>query len=122
MLDARVPRSQARIQSVSRAMALLTSIAESRDGPTAKALADVHGLSSSTTYHLLTSPWVVGIRAKDGERIFRIGPKAEVIADAYSRAQFVPPSYSAALHEVVRRTGETGYLGSWRGDSVHVLE
>ncbi|WP_378143954.1 IclR family transcriptional regulator [Cnuibacter sp. UC19_7] len=116
------PRSQTRIQSVSRAVDLLLAVAESPTGETAKTLADRFGLSLPTTYHLLTTLWAEGLISKDAQRVFQIGPRAEIIAQAVQRADIVPPAYRAALHQLVSETGETTYLGAWRGGTVKVLE
>ncbi len=116
------PRSQTRIQSVSRAVDLLLAVAESPTGETAKSLADRFGLSLPTTYHLLTTLWAEGLISKDSQRIFQIGPRAEIIAQAVQRADNVPPTYKAALHQLVSETSETAYLGAWRGGTVKVLE
>ena len=116
------PRSQTRIQSVSRAIGLLVAIAESADGETARHLADRSGLSLATTYHLLTTLWAEGMLTKDESRVFRLGPKAAVIADAYQRSDWVPTEYRRALQAVASQTGETAYLGTWRNGGVQVLE
>lgn len=116
------PRSQTRIQSVSRAIGLLLAIAESADGETAKRLADQLNLSLATTYHLLTTLWAEGMLAKDEMRVFRLGAKAAVIADAYQRSDAVPAEYRHALHAVAQRTGEAAYLGVWRQSGVQVVD
>ncbi|MFE7978843.1 IclR family transcriptional regulator [Streptomyces shenzhenensis] len=116
------PRSQTRIQSVSRAIGLLLAIAESPDGETAKVLADRAGLSLATTHHLLTTLWADGMLTKDEARVFRLGPKAMVIADTYQRLAWVPAEYRTALHSVARKTGETVYLGVWRNGGVQVVD
>lgn len=116
------PRSQTRIQSVSRAVSLLVAIAESSNGLTAKALSEKFGLSLPTTYHLLSTLWAEGMLAKDNARIFRLGPRAAVVAEAYNRLDSVPESYRDALQAIARRTGETTYLGAWRRGGVQVLD
>lgn len=116
------PKSQTRIQSVSRAISLLMDIAESTDGDTAKHLADRSGLSLATTYHLLTTLWAEGILTKDERRVFRLGPRVGAIAEAYQRFGSVPAEYNQALQHVVRRTGEAAYLGVWRNGGVQVLD
>lgn len=115
------PRSQTRIQSVSRAVALLLAIAQSRDGMTAKELADRFGMSTPTTHHLLTTLWAEGMVMKDERRIFRLGHHAGLIAEAYQRSDTVPAAFHEVLENVVRKTGETAYLSAWRGSSVKVL-
>lgn len=116
------PRTQTRIQSVSRAVALLLAVAESSDGLTAKVLSERVDLSLPTTYHLLTTLWADGMLVKDDSRVFRLGPRAAVIAEAYQRLSMVPASYRDALHSVARRTGETAYLGVWSRGGVRVLD
>jgi IclR family transcriptional regulator, acetate operon repressor len=116
------PRSQTRIQSVSRAVALLLAVAESENGVTAKALSVRFGLSLPTTYHLLTTLWAEGLLAKDDARTFRLGLGAATIAEGYQRHSSVPAAYHRALQKAVNRTGETAYLSVWRGSGVKVLE
>lgn len=116
------PKSQTRIQSVSRAIALLLAVAENPEGVTAKALAERVGLALPTAYHLLTTMWADGMLNKDESRVFRLGPSAAMIADAYQRSDAVPQAYRTALHRIARATGETAYLGAWRSNGVQVLD
>lgn len=116
------PRSQTRIQSVSRAIGLLLRIAQSPDGETAKSLATSSGLSLATTYHLLTTMWADGMLEKDARRVFRLGPAAGIIGEAYQRSDSVPADYRKALQSVARKTGEASYLGVWWGGGVQVLD
>ena len=116
------PRSQTRIQSVSRAAALLLAVAESADGATAKQLSVQCDLSLPTTYHLLTTLWAENLLAKDDGRIFRLGSAAGAIADGYQRQRSVPLAYHQALQRVVELTGETAYLGVWQGKGVKVVD
>ena len=48
-------------------------------------------------------------------------PRAAVIADAYSRLDFVLPHYAATLDAVAKNTGETTYLSVWRHVGVKIL-
>lgn len=107
---------------MSRAVDLLLAVAENPDGETAKSLAERFGLSLPTTYHLLTTLWAEGLIEKDAQRVFRIGARAEIIAQAVQRTDNVPAAYRAALRQLVADTGETAYLGAWRGGTVRVLE
>lgn len=103
-------------------MSLLFAIAESDDGMTAKALSQQFDLSLPTTYHLLSTLWAEGVLAKDGSRVFRLGSRAGIVAEAYQRLNLVPPEYHEVLQSVARRTGETAYLGIWRRGGVQVLD
>lgn len=116
------PRSQTRIQSVSRAIALLLAVAESPDGETAKRLASRTNLPLATAYHLLTTLWADGMLTKDELRVFRLGPRVGVLADAFQQLDTVPAQYRQALQSVARQTGETAYLGVWRNGGVQVLD
>jgi IclR family transcriptional regulator, acetate operon repressor len=115
------PKSQTRIQSVSRAVALLLAVAESPHGITARLLAEQLELSLPTTHHLLTTLWAEGMLLKNAERNFQLGPNAGIIADAYQRLDSVPESYRRALRGLMRDTGETAYLGVLRNGGVQVL-
>lgn len=121
-IDDDKPRSKTRIQSVSRATALLLAVAESPDGETAKRLASRAKLSLATTYHLLTTLQADGMLTKDELRVFRLGSSIGVLADAYQQLGSVPAQYRQALQSVARQTGETAYLGVWRNGGVQVLD
>lgn len=121
-LSADEPRSQTRIQSVSRATALLLAVAESPDGETAKRLASQAQLPLATAYHLLTTLWADGMLTKDELRVFRLGPRVGVLADAYQQLGTVPAEYRRALQSVAKQTGETAYLAVWRNGGVQVID
>ncbi|MFF2844104.1 IclR family transcriptional regulator [Paenarthrobacter sp. NPDC057981] len=121
-LNAEEPRSQTRIQSVSRAVALLLAVAESPDGDTAKRLATRAQLPLATAYHLLTTLWADGMLTKDDLRVFRLGPRIGILADAFQQLDSVPAAYRHALQTVARETGETAYLGVWRNGGVQVID
>ncbi|MFJ6453922.1 IclR family transcriptional regulator [Paenarthrobacter sp. NPDC091669] len=113
-------KSQTRIQSVSRAVQILIAVAES-EGLQAKEVSERFGLSLPTTYHLLTTLAAEGMVTKDEGRYFRLGPRAAIISEAYSRADVVPSNYTRAIHSLAQSTGETTYLSVWRNGAVKVL-
>jgi len=113
-------KSQTRIQSVSRAVQILLAIAES-EGLQAKEVSERFGLSLPTTYHLLTTLAAEGMVTKDDRRYFRLGPRAAIISDAYSRDDVVPSNYARAINALAQSTGETTYLSVWRNGAVKVL-
>lgn len=121
-IDATEPRSQTRIQSVSRAVSLLLAVADNPDGVAAKQLADRTGMPLPTAYHLLTTLWAEGLLTKDDDRRFRLGPVVGRLSEAYERTSTVPAEFRRALQEVARETGETVYLGVWRDRGVQVVD
>jgi IclR family acetate operon transcriptional repressor len=115
------PQGQTRIQSASRAMRILLSVAASDDGMQAKEVARQFDLSLPTAYHLLNTLASEGMLFKDERRRYLIGSKASVIADAFNRGNTVPERQLKALHILAETTGETAYLSAWRRGEIIVL-
>ncbi len=110
-----------RIQSVSRATTLLTLVATKATNGTGKELAEAAGLAVPTAHHLLATLVADGFLAQDERARYLLGPKISVLANALQR-DLTPPSYLlAALHEIVKTTGETTYLATWRRGDIHLL-
>ena len=113
--------SQTRIQSVGRAIQILTAIAATDTGYTVKAIADKFELSTPTAYHLLNTLVGEGALLKDAGRRFVLGPATAVFAEAYNRRNVVPERYLVALRQLATATSETAYLSEWRDGKVVVL-
>jgi DNA-binding IclR family transcriptional regulator len=110
-----------RIQSVSRALSLLSMVARGEVEPTGTALAKAAGLAVPTAHHLLGTLTAHGMLARDEHGGYLLGPAVAVLADAYHR-DAAPPGYLLGpLRRLVASTGETGYLATWRRGEIALL-
>jgi len=114
------PAKQTRIQSVSRAMTLLTLVATKRTNGSGKALAQAAGLAVPTAHHLLATLIAEGFLAQDERSRFLLGPKIAVLADAL-QGELTPPAYLlVGLRQIAEAIGETTYLATWRQGEIRL--
>lgn len=113
--------SRTRIQSVARAMRLMTSIAERQQGATAKELAAAGGLALPTTYHLLNTLVDQGMLHKNVHGGYDLGRSVAIIAQAYLGARRISDDLLAALRTIANRTKETAYLAEWGEHGIRVV-
>ncbi len=118
---ARGGENPTRIQSVARAMRLLVSVAEQRQGATAKELAAAEGLALPTTYHLLNTLAEQGMLHKGANGDYDLGRSVAIIAQAYLGARRVSDELLGALRTIASRTKETAYLAEWREHGIRVV-
>ncbi len=115
------PRRQAgRIQSVSRALAIIDAVAAHKS-MRAQEVATELGLNLTTAVHLLNTLTEGGYLAKHG-RTYTLS--TEKIFSLYTqiRADVRPsPAVLDALHHVTQETGESGYISCWTGDDVMIV-
>ena len=109
-----------RIQSVSRASALLMLVAGGRVEPTAKELAGAAGLTVPTAHHLLSTLVHEGLLVKDSKAKYQLGMKVAVLADALQRAATAPEYLLEPLRQLAVTTGESAYLARWRQGDIQV--
>jgi len=107
------------IQSASRAVQVLLTVADATDGRTAKEIAQRLDVPVSTAYHLLNTLVAEGFLVKESSRRFFLGPEIGTLSDAFLR-QTSPPEYLRhAVVQLAEITEETAYVSTWRnGDSV----
>lgn len=110
-----------RIQSVSRALGLLSLVAQGDVEPTGTALAKAAGLAVPTAHHLLGTLTAHGMLARDEHGGYLLGPAVAVLADAYHRDAAAPGYLLTPLRRLVAQTGETGYLAAWRQGEIALL-
>lgn len=110
-----------RIQSVSRAVVLLTLVARGETESTGTSLAKAAGLPVPTAHHLLATLAAHGLLSRDDHGGYALGPAIAALAEAYHRGT-APPDYLAGpLRRLVVDTGETGYLAGWRHGEISLL-
>lgn len=107
-----------RIQSVSRALAILDAVAESRYAPRAQEIADRLGLHLTTAVHLLNTLVDGGYLEKHG-REYTLSTSKVLRLHSRVKTDIRPsPQAVTALHQMTGQTGETGYVSCWTGDDV----
>src|SRR5581483_6688614 len=107
------------VQSVTRALGLLDTLASYPHGVTPKAIAAELGLNLSTVYHLLNTLVAAGyvVRAPDSG-LFLLGPRVPYLHAAFLQGLVVPERLRDCVEALSRVTGETGLLFQWWGDQV----
>jgi len=103
---------------VSRALAILDAVAESRYPPRAQEIADQLGLHLTTAVHLLNT-LVDGGYLEKHEREYTLSTSKVLRLHSRVKTDIRPsPQAVAALHQMTDETGETGYVSCWTGDDV----
>jgi IclR family acetate operon transcriptional repressor len=112
-----------RLRSVSRALAVLDTLAERPSGQTAKEVAAATALTLPTVYHLLNTLSAAGYAARDPDsKLFTLGPRIPQLHQAFlARARPLPSTlpFLRALHQT---TGENVYLIRLFGDDAVVID
>jgi DNA-binding IclR family transcriptional regulator len=108
-----------RVQSVSRALAILRVVAGSHDGVTARELSDRLELNLSTVHHLVQTLTAEGFLWRDGQRRYRLGLRVGTLVEAF-RHQVRPSEHLMPyVRALAARTGEAAYVAGW--DREHVV-
>ncbi len=110
-----------RIQSVSRAAALLLLVAEDSTDATGKGLASAAGLAGATAHHLLNTLVDEGLLAKDAAARYSLGPRVALLADAFSRDTRLPQYLREPLERLAELTGDTSYVAGFRQGEIRIL-
>lgn len=110
-----------RIQSVSRAAALLLLVAENSTDASGKELAQTAGLATATAHHLLNTLVDEGLLTKDASARYRLGPRVALLADAFSRDIRLPLYLREPLERLAEMTGDTSYVAGFRQGEIRIL-
>jgi IclR family acetate operon transcriptional repressor len=109
------------IQSVSRALAILTVIALSPTGLTAKEISETLKITRPTLYHLLRTLMYDAFLTRGPDHRYRLGMRIGTLAEAFSR-QLAPDDETVALvRSLAEETGEAAYIVARRGLEVVLL-
>ena len=104
-------RESGQVQSLTRALALLDTLAETTDGMTLSDVAQVVGLAPSTAHRLLTtleSRRFVRFLASDG--LWQVGVQSFVVGQAFRRSRDVIALARPQMRQLMEATGETANL------------
>lgn len=119
MSDTQQPATRARINSVARAMNILTAIARSETGLSVREIAETIGVERQTAYHLVHTLADMGFIARGERRNYRLGLKTGVLAEAFQRQFSAPDHLRPLVRSLAATTGETCYaVGWWQGEIV----
>ena len=109
-----------RIQSVSRALRILDTLAEHPDGLGVVNIAKELGLNVSTTHHLVNTLCDCNYVAQVNRGAYRLGHAVSRLYGAYMLTQQPEARLLEILNQLVNSTQETGYLAGWQDDDVVV--
>jgi IclR family transcriptional regulator, acetate operon repressor len=110
-----------RVQSVSRAMAILVAVATSPHGLTAKEISERLGLNRPTTYHLLRTLQDDAFLVRGTDRRHRLGLRVGTLVEGFARQLAPDESLTPYVRLLAERTGEGSYLTVRRGTDVILL-
>lgn len=102
-------REKPRVQSAARALAILSAVAASPGGLTAREVADAVDLKLTTTYHLLHTLVGEDFLVNGGARRYRLGFRVGTLVDGFER-QVVPGDLLPHAQALALNTGETAYV------------
>jgi len=104
-------RDSGQVQSLTRALAILETLAETTEGMTLSDVAQVVGLAPSTAHRLLTtleSRRFVRFLAPDG--LWQVGVQSFVVGQAFRRSRDVIALARPQMRQLMEATGETANL------------
>jgi IclR family transcriptional regulator, acetate operon repressor len=106
------------IQSVSRALAILQSVALSPNGLTVTEIVQAVGLNRPTAYHLLRTLVHDGFLYRGGERRYRLGLRVGALAEAFERQLAPGELLVPMMRALAEETGEAAYLAGRRSGEI----
>jgi DNA-binding IclR family transcriptional regulator len=114
--------SRTRIQSVSRAVALITALAElPQDDRSPRALAARTGVSLPSVYHFMNTLEDAGVVVRDMARNYQFGPTFAFLAETFFRENAVPDFLLEAVKTLAESTGESAYFSAWRQGAIQMI-
>ena len=113
--------SSPRVQSVSRATAILVAVAASPRGLTAREISERLGLNRPTAYHLLRTLTDEAFLMRGSDRRYRLGLRVGTLAEGFARQLVPDESLTPHVRLLAERTSETTYLTVRRGVEVILL-
>lgn len=110
------------VQSLSRALLLLTRIAEYSDGVSLSDVAQQVGLAASTTHRLLTTLEKQGFAEQDSETgNWRIGVMAFAVGNAFLASRDVGAQSRVIARELMETAGETVNVAVFQADEIVII-
>lgn len=102
-----------RVQSVARAIDIITAVARSSTGLRVPEIIAATGLPKQATQHLVHTLMTMGMLTRIDSEAYVLGLRNGIIADAFRR-HLGPPDYlSPLIRRIANETGETAYASGW---------
>lgn len=110
-----------RVQSVARASAILSCVADSDFGLSAAEIRVRTGLPMQATYHLLQSLQVTGLLRRSTQNKYVLGLRVGDLIDGFRKHFSCPDELRAMVKRIAESTGETCYVSGWFDDDLVTL-
>jgi DNA-binding IclR family transcriptional regulator len=114
-------RTQPRVQSVARGLRILTLVAESPEGLTAREIAAALDLRLPTAHHLVQTLVAEGFLMKDKGHRYRLGLRVGTLAEAFPRHLDPAEHLTSRARALAATTGEAAYLAGWRDGRIVIF-
>jgi IclR family acetate operon transcriptional repressor len=119
---AKLPKpAGASVQSVSRAMAILTAVATSPNGLTAKEISERLSLHRPTAYHLLRTLQQGAFLFRASDRRYRLDFRIGTLAEGFARHLSPDESLTVYARQLADETHEMSHVSVRRGSHVILL-
>ncbi|MCM0018695.1 MAG: IclR family transcriptional regulator [Tagaea sp.] len=110
-----------RVQSVARAVDILTAVARSAGGLRAPEIVAATGLPKQATQHLVHTLVTMGMLTKNERDAYVLGLRNGIFAEAFRR-HLGPPEYlSPLIRRIASETGETAYASGWFDEEIVMM-
>ena len=106
------------IQSVTRALTILDTLAQHPNGLSVREIAEKVELNVSTTHHLVSTLEAQNYIFRLANSTYGLGPAVPRLYNAYLHTHRVDERLQAALNALVKRTRETTYLVTWQNGDI----
>lgn len=106
------------LQTVERALAFLEEVAQARQPPRLRDVAQTLGINVTSSYHLLNTLQLAGYVTRDSDGTLRIGGRAAILYRGLIRNFEFGRELSAVVAELSAATGETAYVAALNRERV----
>lgn len=114
-------RARPRVQSVARGLRILTQVATSPEGLTAREIAGALELRLPTAHHLIQTLVAEGFLMKDHGHRYRLGLRIGALAEAFKRHLDPAEHLTSRARALAATTGEAAYLAGWSHGSIVIF-
>lgn len=112
-----------RIEAISRAMQLLSALADfGAEGAGLAELSEITEISKPTAYRALTTMRSEGFVSQNAAGGYLLGPESLRLTDRYYSKDNLQTTMRPVLTELSKRTEELVHLGTWDGDEIVYLD
>jgi DNA-binding IclR family transcriptional regulator len=106
------------LQTVERALAFLEAVAQARQPPRLRDVAQSLGINVATSYHMLNTLQLAGYVKRDSDGTLRIGGRAAILYQGLVRNFDLGRELAPVVAELSATTGETAYIAALNRDQV----